>query len=125
MHPTADMQALIYINRLGRRMMPGVRRLACVIQFMGRVPRKDVAGVRLCVGDTIRVVGVPELTGMSPECLAESLPVFRHLVGRYKRVIEFDEHGLAWLSFRILKGPHAGRHFVGIEPWLLRRRRAR
>jgi hypothetical protein len=62
---------------------------------------------------------------MSPDCLAESLPVFRYLVGKYKRVIEFDEHGLAWLSFRIRMGPQAGLHWVGIEPWLLRRRRAR
>lgn len=96
-----------------------------MIQFMGRVPRKDAAGGRLCARDVVRVVGVPDLSGMSPDCLAESLPVFWHLVGRYKRVIEFDEHGLAWLSFRILEGPHAGRHFVGIEPRLLRRRRAR
>jgi hypothetical protein len=62
---------------------------------------------------------------MSPDCLAESLPVFRHLVGRYKRIREFDEHGFAWLSFRIRRGPLAGLHTVGIEPWLLRRRRAR
>jgi hypothetical protein len=92
---------------------------------MERIPRKDVLGARLRVGDIVRVVGVPELTGMSPDCLAESLPVFRHLVGKYKRVIEFDERGLAWLSFKILKGPQAGRHSVGIEPWLLRARRPR
>lgn len=107
------------------RVMPSVRRLACVIQFMGRVPRRDVIGARLRVGDTVRVVGVPDLTRMSPACLAKSLPVFRHLVGKYKRVAEFDEQGMAWISFRIRKGLHAGLHSVGIEPWLLRKRRAR
>src|SRR5918998_45202 len=91
---------------------------------MRRIPRKDASGERVRVGDTVRIVGVPDLTGMSPECLAESLPVFRHLVGKYKRVREFDEHGLAWLGFRIRAGPHAGLHSVAIEPWLLRRRRA-
>ena len=87
--------------------------------------RKDVTGTQLRVGDVVRIVGVPDLTGMSPDCRNESLPVFRHLVGSYKRIIEFDEHGLAWLSFRIRGGPQAGRHSVGIEPRLLRRRRAR
>ena len=94
-------------------------------KFMRRIPRKDVTGAVLKAGDAVRVVGVPDLTGMSPDGLAESLPVFRHLVGRYKRIKEFDEYGFAWLSFRIRRGPHAGLHWVGIEPWLLRRRRAR
>jgi hypothetical protein len=30
---------------------------------------------------------------------------------------------LAWLRFKIRNGPHAGYHSVGIEPYLLRRRR--
>src|ERR671916_256204 len=92
---------------------------------MRRIPREDASGERVRVGDTVRIVGVPDLSGMSPECLAESLPVFRHLVGKYKRVVEFDKHGHAWLNFRIRGGPHAGRHAVGIEPYLLRVRRAR
>lgn len=87
--------------------------------------RKDASGARLRVGDTVRIVGIPDLTGMSPDCLAESLPVFRHLVGKYQRVTEFDKNGLAWLSFRIREGTHAGRHSVGIEPHLLRVRRGR
>jgi len=41
---------------------------------------------------------------MSPECRAESLPVFEHLLGKYKRVEEFDEFGQAWLRFKIRKG---------------------
>jgi hypothetical protein len=87
---------------------------------MKRLPPRDVKGERLRVGDIVRVIGVPDLAGMSADCLAESLPVFQHLVGVYKRVAEFDEHGMAWLSFRIRKGSAAGFHSVGIEPYLLR-----
>jgi hypothetical protein len=103
----------------------GVMRLSHVLQVMPGITYKDAAGERLKVGDTVRVLGVPDLSGMSSACLAESLPVFQHLVGKYKRVREWDEHGLAWLQFRIRKGPHAGLHSVGIEPWLLKRRQAR
>ena len=91
---------------------------------MKRLQRRDVAGERLRVGDIVRVIGVPDLSGMSADCRAESLPVFEHLVGSYKRVEEFDEFGQAWLRFKIRKGPHAGYHSVGIEPYLLKVRRA-
>ena len=74
---------------------------------MKRLPRRDVSGERLRVGDMVRIVGVPDLSGMSADCLAESLPVFEHLVGTYKRVEEFDEFGMAWLRFKIRKGSHA------------------
>ena len=90
---------------------------------MKRLQRKDAEGTRIKVGDVVRIVGVPDLDGMSAECRAESLPVFEHLVGKYKRVEEFDEFGQAWLRFKILKGPHAGYHSVGIEPQLLKLRR--
>jgi hypothetical protein len=81
---------------------------------------RDVTGVRIKVGDIVRIIGAPDLAGMSPECRAESLPVFEYLIGKYKRVEEFDEWGMAWLRFKIRKGPHAGDHSVGIEPYLLR-----
>ena len=90
---------------------------------MKRLHPKDVTGQRIRSGDIVRVIGAPDLAGMSRECRAESLPVFEHLVGKYKRVEEFDEFGLAWLRFQIRNGPHAGYHSVGIEPYLLRRRR--
>ena len=90
---------------------------------MKRLASKDVTGERLNVGDIVRVIGVPDLSGMSVECRAESLPVFQYLVGKYKRIAEFDEYGMAWLWFKIRKGSHAGFHSVGIEPYLLRRRR--
>jgi hypothetical protein len=90
--------------------------------MMKRLKPKDIAGKRIRAGDDVRVVGVPDLAGMSPECRAESLPVFEYLVGKYKRVEEFDEWGMAWLRFKIRKGPHAGYHMVGMEPHLLRKR---
>jgi hypothetical protein len=90
---------------------------------MKRLQRRDVTGERIRVGDIVRVIGCPDLAGMSPECRAESLPVFKHLLGKYKRVEEFDEYGQAWLRFKIRKGRHAGYHSVGIEPYLLRVRR--
>ena len=90
---------------------------------MKRLQRRDVTGEHVSVGDIVRVIGVPDLSGMSQECRAESLPVFEHLLGKYKRVEEFDELGQAWLRFKIRKGPHAGYHSVGIEPYLLRLRR--
>jgi hypothetical protein len=92
---------------------------------MRRIRRRDVLGAQIKVGDVVRVVGVPDLAGMSNESQSQSLPVFRYLVGKYKRVEEFDQDGLAWLRFRIRKGPHAGLHSVAIEPYLLRVRQKR
>ena len=87
---------------------------------MKPLARNDVTGRPIKVGDVVRIIGVPDLSGMSPDCQAESAPVFRHLVGTYKRVEEFDEFGHAWLRFTIRSGPQAGWHSVAIEPCLLR-----
>ena len=90
---------------------------------MKRLKHRDVSGEPVKVGDIVRVIGVPDLVGMSAECRAESLPVFEYLLGKYKRVENFDKFGFAWFTFKIRKGPHAGFHSVGIEPHLLRVRR--
>ena len=82
----------------------------------------DATGRCLRVGDLVRVIGVPDLSGMIRIRRARSLPVFEYLVGKYKTVREFDEYGLAWLHFRISKGPHRGLHSVAIEPGLLKLR---
>lgn len=87
-------------------------------------PRKDTLGRNLNAGDIVRVIGVPNLEGMSESGLLESLPVFRHLVGTYRRIDRFDRHGLAELSFRVRHGPFAGLHSIAIEPYLLRRKDA-
>jgi hypothetical protein len=92
---------------------------------MKRQVRKDVTGQRISVGDMVRIIGLPDLSGMSKEGRAESMPVFEYLVGKYKRVEQFDEWGMAWLRFRIRRGISAGYHMVGIEPYLLRVRRSK
>jgi hypothetical protein len=87
---------------------------------MKQLQNKDVSGKRIHVGDRVRIVGVPDLSAMAPAARLESLPVFQYLVGKYKRVEEFDEYGFVWLTFKIRKGPNAGYHSVGIEPYLLK-----
>ncbi|MEX2607833.1 MAG: hypothetical protein WD708_10850 [Kiritimatiellia bacterium] len=54
---------------------------------------KDVKGNYLKVGDTVRIIGVPDLSGMTPECLQESLPIFEYLVGKYKKIVGFNTIG--------------------------------
>ena len=85
----------------------------------------DATGRRIRIGDIVRIVGIPDLSGMHPSARAESLPVFKHLVGKYKRVAGFDRYGHAELSFRIQRGRHQGYHSVWIEPDLVRVRRKR
>jgi hypothetical protein len=80
----------------------------------------DRNGRRIKIGDYVRIVGVPNLSGMSPDSIAECLPAFEYLVGKYKRITAFDEYGCAEFGFR-MQHPNGkrGRHFVWIEPFLL------
>ena len=86
--------------------------------------RIDKNGARFRVGDIVRIVGVPDLSGMSKRALRESLPIFQYLVGKYKRVVGFDRLGSEFV-FRILDGRNKGTHAVSIEPALLRVRKKR
>ncbi|MCL2829558.1 MAG: hypothetical protein FWD77_02320 [Betaproteobacteria bacterium] len=86
---------------------------------------KDRNGHRIQVGDRVRIVGMPDLSGMTPEGIAESRPVFEYLIGRYKRIVEFDEFGFAWFYFRIPGCKFKGLHSVAIEPSLLHLPRSR
>jgi hypothetical protein len=79
----------------------------------------DSLGKKIQIGDVVRVIGIPDLQEMHPSSRKESLPVFRYLVGKYKRVAGV-ENGLVELLFRIRKGKHKGLHFVWIEPELVR-----
>lgn len=80
----------------------------------------DRNGKLIRVGDVVRIVGVPDLSGMSQDGKAESLPAFQYLVGKYKRVLGFDEYGCAEFSFVM---HHAngkrGWHSAWVEPFLL------
>lgn len=85
----------------------------------------DAAGRRIRPGDRVRVVGVPDLSGMAPASRAESQPVFERLVGTYRRITGFDELGHAEIRCRLRGGAEDGLHWVWIEPSLLRLPRAR
>ena len=80
----------------------------------------DRAGNRIHVGDRVRIVAVPDLSGMSDPMRSETEAVFRHILGSYRRVAGFDESGNVWLRFTIRCGEHAGWHSVGMEPYLIR-----
>jgi hypothetical protein len=90
-----------------------------------RTPPRDATGALIRVGDVVRVLKVPDLSGMRPNGRRDSLAVFEHILGTYKRVVAFNSLGWPELSFRILNGPHLGLHTVWIEPELLRVRRTR
>ena len=85
----------------------------------------DTTGKKIKVGDFVRIIGVPDLSSMALEQRNESLPVFEYLVGKYKKVREFNQFGLAELQFVIPKGVRRGWHSVAIEPNLLRVRRSK
>jgi hypothetical protein len=79
----------------------------------------DRVGRKIRVGARVRVIGVPDLKFMAPSNRRESETVFRHILGTYKRVSGFDNHGFAELEFAIRNGAHRGSHLVMIEPNLL------
>jgi hypothetical protein len=93
-----------------------------------RTPRLepvDAAGRTLKPGHVVRVVGAPELKGISGAALREARAAFRHLIGTYRTIDSFDRYGFAEIFFRVRRGRLAGLHSVAIEPFLLRRKRAR
>ena len=89
----------------------------------GRLANRDSTGRQIRVGDVVRVVATPDLPadGQADEMCA----AFRYLVGRYKRVVDFDDEGFAMLVFRMPGDAPNELHSVTIEPWLLRVRRPR
>ena len=84
-------------------------------------PPRDAVGRRIRPGDRVRVLAVPDLSGMAPSSVREVRAICEHLVGTYRRIRAFDPHGHAEIAFLVRRGPHAGRHAVWLEPWLLRR----
>jgi hypothetical protein len=82
---------------------------------------KDVDGQTVRKGDVVRVLGIPDLSGMRDPYRRETQAVFKHIVGTRKKVEEFDQFGCAILVFGISSGPHAGSHSVAIEPHLIRK----
>jgi hypothetical protein len=87
---------------------------------MKKYPSIDANGRKIKVGDTVRIVGVPDLSGIKEEKMLRR--VFGYLVGKYKKVREFDEIGNIELYFRIPKGRDKGLHFVWLESWLVKKK---
>lgn len=89
------------------------------------MPPRDANGRVIRTGDVVKILGIPDLSRMSPRAHRASRRVFNRVIGTYKRVAGFNGIGWVELSFRILHGPDAGLHTVWIEPELLSVRRAR
>jgi hypothetical protein len=83
------------------------------------LPPIDARGRRILAGSRVRVVGVPDLTGMKQPDRRTSGAVFRHILGKCKRVSSFDQYGCAEIFFAIRRGPSRGLHSVALEPFLL------
>ena len=80
----------------------------------------DKNRIPIRINDIVKVIGIPDLSGMSKECIKESLPIFKYLCGKTKKVTGIDkQNGLIELSFRILKGKNKGLHSIFIEAFLL------
>ena len=67
----------------------------------------------------MRIVGMPDLSGMPAGPREETVAVFAFLRGKYKRIASFNQFGHAQLNFSISAGPLKGWHGVAIEPRLL------
>ena len=80
----------------------------------------DRNGVKIKVGDVVRIIGIPDLSGMTKRGRTDAMPVFKYLVGKYKRVEAFDGFGCAEFAF-VMKHEDGERswHSVWIEPFLL------
>lgn len=89
----------------------------------------DVNGHNLQMGDIVRIIGVPDLSGMSVEGRRESEPVFQYLLGKYKRIVGFDTpegmEPLVELEFRMKENDGWHTHWVWIEPALVRKKQPR
>jgi hypothetical protein len=81
----------------------------------------DRDGTTVRPGDRVRVLGIPDLSGMPPPYRQETERVFRHILGSVKRVESIDAQSNAILMFRIRSGHAAGYHSVAIEGIHLRK----
>jgi hypothetical protein len=88
-----------------------------------RTQRKDIDGRPVGVGDTVRIVGMPDLSGTAGDCRKESEPVFQYLVGKSKKISDFNDLGMAELRFKIEIRGKVEMHTVWIETPLLRLKR--
>ncbi len=85
--------------------------------------KEDQDGSILEIGDWVKIIGVPDLSKMSAEPLSECQPIFKYLMGKYKRIKGFDPECFAQFDFRIPGEKGFGNHTVWIEPYLLRKKK--
>jgi hypothetical protein len=80
----------------------------------------DARGKRIRRGAIVRIVGLPDLSGIrSSKSRREVTAVFRHVRGQCKRVRGFSRYGFVEIFFRIRRGSLCGWHSIEIEPALL------
>lgn len=82
--------------------------------------RSDWEGRPLRAGDWVRVCAIPSLKGMSKQGIKESLPAFRHALGRTFFIRHFNDYGCAGMDFAIPFGEHRGMHSIYVEVALLK-----
>ncbi len=92
---------------------------------MKKIPQRDVEGRKLKVGDIVKIKGIPDTSSWTQSQKRFSLYVFKHLVGKYKRIFDFDKYGLAEIEFRMKKRGKWEYHTVWLEPYLLRLKQSR
>jgi hypothetical protein len=80
---------------------------------------KDARGKRIRKNGRVRVIGLPDLSGMRAAARRESTPVFKHVRGRVFKVRGFDRYGFVEIFFQIRAGRNAGWHGIVMEPNLL------
>jgi len=81
---------------------------------------RDLQGRRLRKGSRVRIVGVPDLSGIRHARARQKVEaVFLHIKGQVRRVRGFSRYGFVEISFKIRSGRLAAWHAIEIEPKLL------
>ena len=83
--------------------------------------QSDCNGKLLAVGDSVRLCRMPDLSGMSKQGLAASLPAFRWAMRHNSLVQYFEEDGLVCVILNIPFGEHRGGHAIFVESFFLRK----
>ena len=83
--------------------------------------RSDSEKRPLLISDTVRVCGIPDLSGIYEEGRAETTRVFKYAFGRNFEIESFDDWNCAMLHFYIPLGPAKGWHGIAVEPYLLKK----
>ena len=83
--------------------------------------KKDINGRDLKIGDTVLIKGIPDaLSEFLPDQKEDLYPLFLSLVGKYKRIVGFNEFNMAEIEFKLRNNGNWVYHTVWIETCLLR-----